>query len=447
MMVSAHQWIEAAPVSWTRGRIKNLLTSAANGVWGDEPVNDGTDVYCVRAADFDRTRQRVSKARLPQRSVNRSVLNQHRLRPGDLVLEKSGGGETQPVGMAVLFDGPEPAVCSNFCARLIPASGVDPRFLTYALAATYSQGLTQSVVKQTTGIQNLDAAAFFALRWAYPEVAEQRRIADFLDTETARIDRLISLRNSQVHRIEERYFSVISEYSTPGITSNAARSGRWPWLPAVLEVARLGYFARVQGGVTVHGSRAETLEDAEYPYLRVANVQNGAIDLGEVKSIVIPSSMAAQATLQYGDVVITEANGNPDNLGRGAVWRNEIPGMVHQNHVFAIRVNKKRLLPEYVAVLLASSHGRRYFRFTSSQVGIATTSSSKVLNFPIPVVGIDEQKQVIDKCGSARHAADRAVKLLLRQLELLTERRQALITAAVTGQVDVSTASGRGIEE
>ncbi|MFI1886903.1 restriction endonuclease subunit S [Streptomyces jumonjinensis] len=349
---------------------------------------------------------------------------------------------TASVGFSAIM-GADMATSQDF-ATWTCGPKLDPRYLLHSLRA-----MAPDLKRIATGSthKTIYMPDIEQLRVPVPPMDEQRRIADFLDAETARIDRLTVLRKSQVHCIEEQYFNTISEYTTPGVTSNAARSGQWPWLPAAVEVARLGYFARVQGGVTVHGARTETPEDAEYPYLRVANVQNGAIDLSEVKSITIPSSMAKQASLRDGDVVITEANGNPNNLGRGAVWHNEIPGMVHQNHVFAIRVNKERLLPEYVAILLASLHGRHYFRFTSSQVGIATTSSSKVLDFPIPLTVISRQKQVIDKCESARLAADQAVKLLQRQLELVTERRQALITAAVTGQIDVSTASGRGIEE
>ncbi|RZE99503.1 hypothetical protein C0L86_11845 [Streptomyces sp. SCA2-2] len=121
--------------------------------------------------------------------------------------------------------------------------------------------------------------------------------------------------------------------------------------------------------------------------------------------------------------------------------------MVHQNHVFAIRVDRSRMIPEYLAVLLAASHGRRYFRFTAAQVGIATTSSSKVLDFPVPVLSLSEQRVIVKRWGKARNEKDRTANLLTRQLGLLTERRQALITAAVTGQFDVSTASGRNVTD
>ncbi|MGW1473205.1 restriction endonuclease subunit S [Streptomyces olivaceus] len=329
---------------------------------------------------------------------------------------------------------------------LRPTREVNAKYLTYFLSSRLGQ--EQIFELQVGG--NRDGLNFEQvghLRLPAAPLNEQRRITDFLDGEIARIDDLAELRRKQGSVLEERYNTVISELTTPGIGEASARNHTWPWLPRKLDVARLGYLARVQSGVTVHGARDRDPEDAEYPYLRVANVQGERVDLTEVKTITIPKPMAMRSTLRPGDVVMTEANGNPDNLGRGAVWHGEIANMVHQNHVFAVRVDPNKLIPEYLSSLLAASHGRRYFRFTSSQVGIATTSSSKVLDFPIPVRNIAEQRQVVREYAALRESVERVRNSLSRQIDLLSERRQAVITAAVTGQFDVSTASGRNTTE
>ncbi|GAA1840102.1 restriction endonuclease subunit S [Actinomadura bangladeshensis] len=274
-----------------------------------------------------------------------------------------------------------------------------------------------------------------------PPVEEQRRIADFLDAETARIDQLVALRREQLDLFAERYVAFLSEAVTPGIGDpSAVRSPSYPWLPGTLRTARLGHFIKIQSGITVDGSRDIAADSVRRPYLRVANVQDGQIDLAEVKEIEVSPSMARRATLIKGDVVITEANGNPDNLGRGAVWRGEIKGMVHQNHIFALRADRRRLMPEFLALTLASLHGRAYFRATSSQVGIATTSSSKIAAMPFPLMALPRQKQIIATCEQMRTAAEGVTQTLRRQVELLEERRRAVVTAAVTGELDVTTA-------
>ncbi|MDX3866818.1 restriction endonuclease subunit S domain-containing protein [Streptomyces europaeiscabiei] len=357
------------------------------------------------------------------------------VRPGDLVINKMKAWQGS-LGVSRYHGivSPDYLVCS------IDRS-VHPEFLHHLLRSAF---LISEFGRRSKGIR----PAQWRLYWEdlaeisvpLPPVHEQRRIAEFLDAETARIDRLVSAREKQLGVLGERYATGVSEMVTPGISRGGKRSQLWPWLPLAVSTARLGYFARVQTGVTVHGAREGTDEDVEHPYLRVANVQGERIDLDEVKTIVIPASMARRSTLRDGDVVMTEANGNPDNLGRGAVWRGEISGMIHQNHVFAIRASRHKLLPEYLTALLASNHGRYYFRFTSTQVGIATTSASKVLDFPIPIASLERQEAIVRDYVAMRDSAGRAKEVLERQLALLAERRQAVISAAVTGRLDVVTA-------
>ncbi|MCT9107030.1 restriction endonuclease subunit S [Streptomyces mirabilis] len=373
-------------------------------------------------------------------------LRQHEVSPGDLIIAGLGDAN-HPVGRACVAPahlGLAIVKADCFRARL-DEDRLSHRYTAWALSSSFVSSQVQTLTRGSTRARiNLDVAR--EIQVPTPSLLEQRRIADFLDAETARIDRLSQLRRTQASKLEERYTTAISELTTPGITSADKRHPNWPWLPASTPTTRLGYLAQVQSGVTVHGARERSSDDAEFPYLRVANVQGERVDLSEIKTIVIPRAMARRSTLRAGDVVMTEANGNPDNLGRGAVWNGEIEGMVHQNHVFAIRADQEKLLPGYLSILLATVHGRRYFRFTSTQVGIATTSSSKVLDFPIPVLDLEQQRSVVNEYKNLWRSMERVRDALSRQLNLLAERRQALITAAVTGQFDVSTASGRGVE-
>lgn len=368
-----------------------------------------------------------------------------RFQDGDVLVPKIT--PTFEAGRAVLIGGLHGGVGAGTTELHVvrPGLRIDPRFLLYVVNTHGFLKLGEAEMYGVAGQQRVPDTFLRDLPVELPPLDEQRRIAEFLDAETDRIDCLLNLRRRQIDNIDERYHATISELGTPGISSGGERNGLWPWLPIELKTGRLGYIARVQSGIAVHGARERTSEDSEFPYLRVANVQGERVDLSEIKTITVPSAMARRSTLRPGDVVMTEANGNPDNLGRGAVWNGEIPNMVHQNHVFAIRVDQGKMLPEYLAVLLASFHGRRYFRFTSAQVGIATTSSSKVLDFPVPVLNLDEQGAIVKQCDRVRESSARATNLLTSQVALLAERRQALITAAVTGQFDVATASGRNV--
>lgn len=279
---------------------------------------------------------------------------------------------------------------------------------------------------------------------------DQRRIADFLDAETARIDRLTALRRAQRRGFAERGYAAVSDVLVPGSLTESR--GAWPWawlpeMPAGRPLVRLGYVCRLQNGLTVDGKRETVGNVVTRPYLRVANVQAGSLSLDRVDEITVHRDIASRSTLRSGDVLMTEG-GDLDKLGRGSVWRGEIPGCLHQNHVFALRPEKDRLDSEYLALLTQTLHGRAYFESTGVKTtNLASTNSSKILSFPIPLPNLGKQRSLAKRAQAALDNVSAAVNLLNRQLELLTERRQALITTAVTGQIDVSTASGRGVEE
>ena len=142
------------------------------------------------------------------------------LRPGDLVIEKSGGGEQQPVGRAVLYAHATPAIPTNFAAGLRPIPSVDSRFLAYLFASLYSSGRTRSSINHTTGIQNLDLGNFLMSSVSVPDFSEQRAIADFLDAETARIDSLLGCRWKMLSLLDERFESAVYAAVTHGLKRN-----------------------------------------------------------------------------------------------------------------------------------------------------------------------------------------------------------------------------------
>jgi len=172
-------------------------------------------------------------------------------------------------------------------------------------------------------------------------------------------------------------------------------------------------------------------------YLRVANVQDGYLDLSEVTEIEVPAEVAARSTLRRGDVLMTEANGNSLNLGRGTVWMDEVPDCLHQNHIFAIRTDQSQLLPEFLSLMTQSARGRGYFQLVSSQVGIATISKQKVLDFPVPHIPVSDQHRRVEIAMRRLQQIQAVSASLERQVRLLGEHRQALITAAVTGDLEV----------
>jgi type I restriction enzyme S subunit len=177
-----------------------------------------------------------------------------------------------------------------------------------------------------------------------PPLSEQRTIAHILRAVQAARE----ARQREVSLERERKAALMAHLFTHGTRGEPTKQTTIGEIPVSWEVVRLAKCAYIQTGTT-KGRRFKDGEPTiEVPYLRVANVQDGYLDLSEIKNIKIRASEYDRYRLQAGDVLMTEG-GDADKLGRGFIWNNEIGGCVHQNHVFAVRVNKDLLTPEFLS--------------------------------------------------------------------------------------------------
>lgn len=209
MKDSGVEWLGEIPAHWELKPLRTTVISCQNGVWGDDPDGD-RDVVCVRVADFDRVALGVDISDPTLRAIEPRVVAERGLRSGDLLLEKSGGGENQPVGAVVIYSHSTTAVCSNFVARVVVSDTCDPQFLVYLHKALYAMRVNTRHIKQSTGIQNLDSSSYFGESVGVPTFAEQRVIAAQLARDTARIDDLMSRIQAAISRLHELRTALIS---------------------------------------------------------------------------------------------------------------------------------------------------------------------------------------------------------------------------------------------
>lgn len=209
------------------------------------------------------------------------------------------------------------------------------------------------------------------------------------------------------------------------------------WLgdvPAHWVMTRLKFVADVQTGVA-KGKDNAGRNTIEVPYLRVANVQDGYLALDEIAKIEIPVEDLARYKLQPGDVLMNEG-GDFDKLGRGHVWRGEIEDCIHQNHVFAVRPTK--VGAEWPNTVNGSGYAQFYFMTRSKQsTNLASISSTSIMEFPVVHPPNDEQNSILHFLAQETAKLDALTAEATRAIELLKERRTALISAAVTGKIDV----------
>lgn len=221
MKDSGVDWLGEVPAHWNVFRFKQSTFSCQNGLWGADP-NGVDDIECVRVADFNRPTLKVNPDIPTLRAVTEKERSGRLLKRGNLLLEKSGGGENQPVGQVVLYDRDASAICSNFVAKIELAPGMDQRFWNYQHHAAYTARVNVKSIKQTSGIQNLDHHQYLDELAVFPSANEQTGIADHLDRATTRIDTLIAK--------TERSIELLSEHRTALIT--AAVTGKLDLRPA-----------------------------------------------------------------------------------------------------------------------------------------------------------------------------------------------------------------------
>lgn len=161
----------------------------------------------------------------------------------------------------------------------------------------------------------------------------------------------------------------------------------WAWRP-------LGELADVVGGVT-KGRDLRGRRTAPFPYLRVANVQRGFLDLNVMKEIQVPVEELPKYQLYPGDILFTEG-GDWDKLGRSAVWKGAISPCLHQNHIFRARLVIPGLEPQWCSMLANSPSGRRYFEEASKQTtNLASINMTQLRACPMPVPPREEQRRII----------------------------------------------------
>jgi len=304
------------------------------------------------------------------------------LAPGDIVFARTGA----TTGKSFLIrECPSDAVFASYLIRVRPKQDIDPSYLAHFLDTPfYWAQIAKSSVGAAQG--GVNATKLKKLVVPKPDLSVQRRIAAILD----KAEDIRRKRQQAIALIEDLHRSTFLEmFGDPVLNPNG-----WP-------ERRLDECAEVVSGVTkgrkLVGKRLETV-----PYLRVANVQDGHLNLEEVKCIdVLPSDIAKYA-LQVGDVLLTEG-GDPDKLGRGAVWQGQIDPCIHQNHIFRVRISCQSLLSDYLSALIGSSRGKRYFlRAAKQTTGIASINSRQLKSFPVLIPPIDVQQSYVNQLKGIR---------------------------------------------
>ena len=404
-----------APAHWRTVRLKETVTGCTNGVWGEEPRGDAADIVCVRVSDFDRVRLRADLRRTTLRSVADAHRRGRMLARGDLLLEKSGGGENQPVGAVVVYDADTPAVPSNFIARMPVAHGFHPRYLCYLHAALFSLRVNCRSIHQTTGIQNLDSQVYLSEKVRMPGLAEQREISADLDRRTAWVDQIVENKERLLELLKEKRDAVISRAMAG--TDNPARS----------RLTRLKFLRR--GAFLYGANQPAVLEDRAQPrYIRITDLNDdGTLRDDSFRSL--PESLARPYLLQDGDILLARSGAT---VGKALRYRAEWGRACFAGYLVRLRPDRRKILPDYLYYYTQSRAFRDQVAVCAVQSTIPNVSAERYANFSIPLPTLAEQEAIAASLDCRTRALDAARRLVSRQIAKLREYRRTLIVVAVT---------------
>jgi len=273
-----------------------------------------------------------------------------------------------------------------------------------------------------------------------PEMSrqEQTQIAKFLDYETGKIDRLIEKQEALIALLKEKRQAVISHAVTKGLNPAAPmRDSGVQWLgevPAHWEVKRLGHLGYLQNGLNIGGDAF----GSGYPFVSYGDVYNNAIvpqtPTGLVKSSADDHS---RYDLQRGDVLFTRTSETVDDIGVASTCLQEIPKVTFAGFLIRFRPLFGVLNPSYSSFLFRNQIIQDSFAGNMNLVTRASLSQNLLKNLQIGVPPINEQGQIAKYLSKITPVFDELEASLIAQAELLKERRTALISAAVTGKIDV----------
>ena len=291
----------------------------------------------------------------------------------------------------------------------------------------------QDCIKNSKGSAQLNMSTEWLKGYPIPlpPLAEQQRIIDRIESLFAKLDEAKQKAQDALDSFETRKAAILHKAFTGELTAQWRKKhsiGMESW-----ETKKLSEVSTLQTGLMK--GKNYSGKTVMLPYLRVANVQDGFLNLSEIKEIEVSEELIDRYSLKNGDVLFTEG-GDYDKLGRGTVWQGQIKNCLHQNHVFVVRPQADVLSPYFLSYQAGSRYGKQYFLKCSKQTtNLASINSTQLKGFPVLMPTIEEQAQIvllIDDLLAKEQQAKEAAEGVLDQIDLI---KKAILARAFRGEL------------
>ncbi|RKN77085.1 restriction endonuclease subunit S [Paenibacillus ginsengarvi] len=412
---------------WTRlGTLSDYIQRGKSPKYSENQKFPVISQKCIQWDGFDSS---VVKFINPE-SIN-TYGEERFIQVGDILWNSTGTGT---IGRLNIYNdelsGYDKVVADSH-VTVVRISKVNNKYAYFYLCSPRVQDGIEDRATGTTNQIELNTSTVINMLVPLPPLAEQQRIVDCIESLFIKLDQAKELAQNALDSFETRKAAILHKAFTGELTAkwregHSLSMDSWKTMP----LSKLAY---IQTGLA-KGKQINSVTTT-MPYLRVANVQDGYLDLSEIKLITVEKDKIERYRLKEGDVLFTEG-GDYDKLGRGTVWRAEIENCLHQNHVFAVRPEPTVLNSFYLAYLASSRYGKSYFLSCSKQTtNLASINSTQLKAFPVFCPSIIEQQEIVrilDTLIEKEQSAKYKLELLLDQID---QMKKSILARAFRGEL------------
>lgn len=452
------------PTGWSWATLGDMANSVKNGIYVSRPGSIPDGVPILRISAVRPMQLSTSDLRYTGMSLDEVEAKDGIAKPGDLLFTRYNGN-VKLVGACARVPDHAPVVAyPDKLIRVALPPEVDSRFLCYAWAWAETQSQLRQHVKTTAGQAGISGSSLKAIRLPLAPLAEQHRIVESIEDHFSHLDAAVrslstaqvrsrSLQKSAVERVMNGGFPLQSDEDEPVHAllkrvetelSQVAKGKRrkatepnplsaYASPPSHWSVQPLGSLARkIEYGTSAkaHADRSST----DVPVLRMGNIQDGRLDLQDLKYLPAGHPDAVKLSLSDGDLLFNRTN-SAELVGKSAVYRSTMGSATFASYLIRCQL-VNGIEPEWVSLCINSPEGRRYINSVAAQqVGQANVNGTKLASFPIPLPPHGEQLRLLAELQEWKDAVTRTTTITQRALGRSVHLRRSLLTRAFTGQL------------
>lgn len=429
---SGIEWLGEIPQHWEVKRLKRGYEVQLGKMLRNEPLSkqDTLEPY-IRAANV--YWEGIDISDIKEMWFSPGEKKQYEVSKGDLIVCEGGD-----VGRSAIWDGSiTPIYIQNAVHRVRAKDGNLNKFLYYLMYTLKSCGYFELLCDRAT-LAHLTREKLVRILLPFPPVSEQRAIINYLDRETAKIDALVATKERFIKLLAEKRTALISQAVTKGLDPNVPlKDSGVEWLgeiPEHWEVKKVKYLTgKIGSGKTPKGG-SEIYVNEGILFLRSQNVHFNRLCLDD--SVYIDQETEAQmaSTRVYPNDILLNITGA--SLGRCNIVPEDFPPANVNQHVCIIRPGKQ-VNPKFLNFLISSSNVQAQIFSTENGSSREGLNFQQVGNLIVSCPPLSEQDEIVDYLEQEIRKIDALITKTRESIEKLKEYRTALISAAVTGKIDV----------